>query len=37
VPALVLLCPGIPGFPLSDDPDEPAELQADYERAVAAS
>ena len=36
VPALVLLCPGISGFPRYDDPDEPAELQADWDRGVAA-
>ena len=35
VPALVLLCPGIPGFPYpEDDPDDP--LEAEYERAYAA-
>jgi 3-oxoadipate enol-lactonase len=35
VAAIVLLCPGIPGFPLPDDPDEPPGLEADYDRAVA--
>lgn len=36
VPALVLLCPGIPGFPYpeDDDPDDP--LEAEYDRARAA-
>jgi 3-oxoadipate enol-lactonase len=33
VPAVVLLCPGIPGF---EYPDEPDELDAEYERALAA-
>ena len=37
VSALVLLCPGIPGFPYPDeDEDEDDELDADYERARAA-
>jgi 3-oxoadipate enol-lactonase len=38
VSALVLLCPGIPGFPWPDeDPSaEPDELEAEYERAAAA-
>src|SRR6185312_10891304 len=35
VSALVLLCPGIPGFPYPDE-DEDDELDADYERARAA-
>jgi pimeloyl-ACP methyl ester carboxylesterase len=33
VSALVLLCPGIPGFPW---PEEPDELEDDYERALGA-
>jgi pimeloyl-ACP methyl ester carboxylesterase len=33
VSALVLLCPGIPGFPW---PEEPDELDAEYERALGA-
>lgn len=33
VSALVLLCPGIPGYPW---PEEPDELDAEYERALAA-
>lgn len=39
VSALVLLCPGIPGFPWPDEePDaEPDELEAEYERALASS
>jgi len=45
VSALVLLCPGVPGFPWPDlaEPDsdsdsaEPDELEAEYERALAAS
>jgi len=36
VPALVLLCPGIPGIPLDDDSDEAAVLGAEWERAEAA-
>jgi 3-oxoadipate enol-lactonase len=36
VPALVLLCPGIPGIPLDDDSDEGAVLGAEWERAEAA-
>jgi len=36
VPALVLLCPGIPGIPLDDDSDEGALLGAAWERAEAA-
>ncbi len=39
VAALVLLCPGVPGFPwetIADDSAEDAELEAEYERAVAA-
>jgi 3-oxoadipate enol-lactonase len=36
VPALVLLCPGIPGIPLDDDSDEAAALGAEWERAEAA-
>jgi pimeloyl-ACP methyl ester carboxylesterase len=36
VSALVLLCPGIPGFPYPEDEDEDEELEADYERARAA-
>jgi 3-oxoadipate enol-lactonase len=35
VSALVLLCPGIPGFPYPEE-DEDDELEADYERARAA-
>ena len=35
VSALVLLCPGIPGFPWPESPAEPDELEAKYERAVA--
>jgi 3-oxoadipate enol-lactonase len=35
VPALVLLCPGIPGFPLAE-PDDPDGLGADWDRAEAA-
>ena len=35
VSALVLLCPGIPGFPYPEE-DEDEELEADYERARAA-
>ncbi len=35
VPALVLLCPGIPGFPYPEE-DEDDELEAEYERAHAA-
>jgi 3-oxoadipate enol-lactonase len=36
VPALVLLCPGIPGFPYpEEDEDEDEELEAEYERAHA--
>jgi pimeloyl-ACP methyl ester carboxylesterase len=34
VSALVLLCPGIPGYPWPDDPDD--ELDAEYERALEA-
>jgi len=33
VPALVLLCPGVPGYPW---PEEPDELEAEYERALEA-
>src|ERR1700678_74513 len=36
VPALVLLCPGIPGIPLDDDSDEGAVLGAEWERGEAA-
>ena len=39
VSALVLLCPGIPGYPWPEEPDsaeEPDELEAEYERALAA-
>ena len=43
VSALVLLCPGIPGFPLTDEEeatmigaDRAAEIEADYNRAQAA-
>jgi pimeloyl-ACP methyl ester carboxylesterase len=43
VSALVLLCPGIPGFPMTDEEaaaligaDKAAEFEADYERAHAA-
>jgi pimeloyl-ACP methyl ester carboxylesterase len=39
VSALVLLCPGIPGYPWPEDEDpagEPDELEAEYERAMAA-
>ena len=36
VPALVLLCPGIPGIPLDDDSDEGAALGAEWQRAEAA-
>jgi len=37
VPALVLLCPGIPGFPYpEEDEGEDDELEAEYERAHAA-
>jgi 3-oxoadipate enol-lactonase len=36
VSALVLLCPGIPGFPYPEEDDEDEELEADYERARAA-
>jgi 3-oxoadipate enol-lactonase len=37
VPALVLLCPGIPGFPFGeDDPEEDDALFAEYQRAEAA-
>jgi pimeloyl-ACP methyl ester carboxylesterase len=42
VSALVLLCPGIPGFPQPEEPGgpgepgEPDELEAEYERALAA-
>jgi pimeloyl-ACP methyl ester carboxylesterase len=37
VPALVLLCPGIPGFPFGeDDPDESDGLFEEYQRAEAA-
>jgi 3-oxoadipate enol-lactonase len=37
VSALVLLCPGIPGFPFGeDDPEESDDLFAEYERAEAA-
>jgi pimeloyl-ACP methyl ester carboxylesterase len=36
VSALVLLCPGIPGFPEPEEPGEPDELEAEYERALAA-
>ena len=32
--ALVLLCPGVPGYPWSEDPDD--ELDAEYERALGA-
>ena len=35
VSALVLLCPGIPGFPFPEE-DEDDELEAEYERAHAA-
>jgi len=37
VSALVLLCPGIPGFPWPQEPEsgEPDELEAAYERALA--
>ncbi len=38
VSALVLLCPGIPGFPWPEEPEssgEPDELEAEYERALA--
>jgi 3-oxoadipate enol-lactonase len=35
VAALVLLCPGIPGFPWPEETGEPDELEAEYERAVA--
>ncbi|HEV3380323.1 MAG TPA: alpha/beta fold hydrolase [Trebonia sp.] len=34
VPAIVLLCPGIPGFPYPEDDDDP--LEAEFERACAA-
>jgi len=34
VSALVLLCPGIPGFPWPESPAEPDELEAEYERAL---
>ena len=34
VSALVLLCPGIPGYPWPEDPDD--ELDAEYERALEA-
>ena len=33
VSALVLLCPGVPGFPWPD-PEEPDELEAEYEHAL---
>jgi 3-oxoadipate enol-lactonase len=38
VSALVLLCPGIPGYPWPEEPDpaEPDELEAEYERALKA-
>jgi 3-oxoadipate enol-lactonase len=38
VSALVLLCPGIPGFPWPEEPDpaDPDELEAEYERALRA-
>jgi 3-oxoadipate enol-lactonase len=38
VSALALLCPGIPGYPWPEEPaaDEPDELEAGYERALAA-
>jgi 3-oxoadipate enol-lactonase len=39
VAALVLLCPGIPGYPWPEEPDsgeEPDELDAEYERALGA-
>jgi len=39
VSALVLLCPGIPGYPWPEEPDsdeEPDELDAEYERALGA-
>ncbi len=39
VSALVLLCPGIPGYPWPEAPDssqEPGALEAEYERALAA-
>ena len=37
VSALVLLCPGVPGFPWPEEPesDEPDEVEAAYERALA--
>jgi pimeloyl-ACP methyl ester carboxylesterase len=34
VSALVLLCPGLPGYPWPEDPDD--ELDAEYERALGA-
>ncbi len=34
VSALVLLCPGIPGYPWPEDPGEPDELDAEYEQAL---
>ena len=37
VAALVLLCPGVPGFPLSDPPAELASLDGDWERAEKAA
>lgn len=36
VPALVLLCPGIRGYPWPGEPDEPDDREIDYERALAA-
>ncbi|HEY3882358.1 MAG TPA: alpha/beta fold hydrolase [Trebonia sp.] len=36
VSALVLLCPGVPGFPMDEEEDEDDELGAEYERAFAA-
>jgi 3-oxoadipate enol-lactonase len=35
VSALVLLCPGIPGFPYPEEEEDDDELEADYERARA--
>jgi 3-oxoadipate enol-lactonase len=34
VSALVLLCPGVPGFPWPEEPEEQDELDAEYERAL---
>jgi 3-oxoadipate enol-lactonase len=34
VSALVLLCPGVPGFPWPEEPEEQVELDAEYERAL---